>query len=194
MAPLAFAFNAIDGSAKIYLDGAKVTEFPKKGYAHATTWADLSPSITLGTMCYHAADGVSRECFLKNRMFNGLMDDFSLFVGAQSDAEIAQKWNASMADGRRRARPRCARSAPQPAFPAPPRLHDVGAAPGGGGGLVLLYDSRPPATSGRSPPGHGRHALVGERRAGHGRRPGRRATRRPLPLPPPTPSPTSRSR
>ena len=123
----AFAFNAIDGSAKIYLDGAKVTEFPKKGYAYATTWADLNPSITLGTMCYHAADGVSRECFLKNRMFNGLMDDFSLWNFSLSDAEIAQTWNASMAeriaDG---LEPRCARppllapSLPQPcALPAP---------------------------------------------------------------------------
>ena len=109
--------------ARRYTSTAPVTEFPKKGYAYATTWADLSPSITLGTMCYHAADGVSRECFLKNRMFNGLMDDFSLFNVSQSDAEIAQKWNASMAeriaDG---LEPRCARPPLlAPSCPAAPR-------------------------------------------------------------------------
>ena len=176
----AFAFNAIDGSAKIYLDGAKVTEFPKKGYAYATTWADLSPSITLGTMCYHAADGVSRECFLKNRMFNGLMDDFSLWNFSLSDAEIAQTWNASMAeriaDG---LEPRCARppllapSLPRLRLPRPASRPPLKRAPtlcllsGRGGRLVLFYDFNDPlSTPGEIPnlgtAGPDYNALVGK--------------------------------
>ena len=194
----AFTFESATGSAKMYIDGAKVTEFTKE-YNYATTWADLNPSITLGTMCYHAPDGVPRFCFLQSRMFNGLMDDFSFFVGAQSEAEIAQKWNASMAEriaaglepkcarapaALRPARPRLAPSPPLPrALPAPARADAVSALGARRQARSLLRLQRPALHAGGDPqPGHGRPGLQragrqDRRRDGHGRRPERRGHR-----------------
>ena len=96
----AYTYDAASKTMAQFIDGAKVYEFSASSYAWIDTWASLEPLLNFGVSCHHhatAEPGAPRFCN-DLRFLNAQIDDFSLFVGALSEAELGERWNSSLTD------------------------------------------------------------------------------------------------
>ena len=92
----AMSFDAVAQIAAHWVDGVKVSEKSLTSYACLSEQWDEDMALNFGIMCYHGPEGSVRSC-ISNRMFLGQLDDFALFVGVLSEAEMAERWNSSIA-------------------------------------------------------------------------------------------------
>ena len=90
----AMSFDFPTATVTQFVDGTNVKQWSVSSYSFLETWAN-DTALNLGLMCYHGAEGTAREC-MTNRFFMGQMDDVAFFVGALSDAELAERWNSSL--------------------------------------------------------------------------------------------------
>lgn len=81
-----------------YIDGRRVSSFPKDSYKLRLWNTTDTPELNLGQVCYHSSGSTSGRVCKDDTTFFGQIDDVALFVGSLSEAEIAERWNASLTD------------------------------------------------------------------------------------------------
>ena len=90
----AMSFDVPKAAATQFVDGVNVKQWSVSGYSALEKWAD-DAALNLGVFCSHAAEDTPRNC-KTNRLFLGQMDDVAFFVGALSEADVAERWNSSL--------------------------------------------------------------------------------------------------
>lgn len=80
-----------------YLDG-KVVERKSSSY-DISGWSTMDkPEFVLGAQCYHSSRSAEGRICNFGSTFFGQLDDVALYVGALTEAEVAERWNTSLSD------------------------------------------------------------------------------------------------